>query len=706
VKFFTDVRRAVAPELRLLKGGPKLWGACLAIVAVPSVYSVTYLSSVWDPYGHLPDLPVAMVNSDRGADYQGQHVVVGGTVLKNVLEKRTFSFRQLPSREAASEALARGEVYFALVIPPDFSANSLPGQHLGGNKLELLTAPGASYSAALIGRRFAGEVANRVNEQLGDKRWSVMLGNIGRLKAGVRQLKDGAARLDAGAGKLRDGAGQLAAGADKAADGSARLAAGAGLVAGGVHRLTDGMGRLGGGVKLMASKLPADADLDKLASGSQRLAAGAHELDQGLGKLDAGGHQLADGTKALGAGLDQLTAGGDRLAAGARQLETGARKVPIVGGKLGDGAAQLAEGAGRLHAGLVQAQAGGKRLQDGAGQLSAGLAKAAKGAGDLAHGQDQLNDGVQKAAGGLKQLGAGIRLMDAKLPAQADLERLDTGAGTLAAKAGELANGLKRLDDGAHQLRDGGGKLADGAHRLADGLALLDAKLAAAPDATNLAELATPVTVTETQLAPVASNGVAFAPYFMALSLWMGAVMTTFVFHFIKLPEANRAVGQRARMWSKAALPGAIVLLQAITLATVLRLGMHVPVPHLASFYAICMLGSVTFLATLMALIMILGDAGKLVSIVLLVFQLGAAGGAYPVELTGGVFAKAHPYLPVSNMVDALRASLFGAYEGRWGYYVVAMLAFGWGAWLLALALGRHFWKFTPDDEYSTVLDL
>ena len=59
------------------------------------------------------------------------------------------------------------------------------------------------------------------------------------------------------------------------------------------------------------------------------------------------------------------------------------------------------------------------------------------------------------------------------------------------------------------------------------------------------------------------------APYFMALSLWMGAVMTTFVFHFIKLPESNRA----------------------------------------------------------------------------------------------------HPYLPVSNMVDALRASLLGAYQGHWGYY-------------------------------------
>jgi putative membrane protein len=443
-----------------------------------------------------------------------------------------------------------------------------------------------------------------------------------------------------------------------------------------------------------------------MAAGSKRLAGGARELEDGLTKLDGGGKQLAAGTKELGSGLGQLEAGGVRLAAGAKQLEDGARKVPVVGEKLGNGAAQLAEGAGKLQAGLGQAQAGGKRLQDGAAQLSAGLEKASRGATELAKGQDQLDGGVQQATEGLKRLGGGLRTMDAKLPAPADLKKLEDGASLVADKTGELATGLARLDDGAHQLHEGSAKLADGAHRLADGLALLDNKLADAPDATNLAELATPVTVTETQLAPVDSNGVAFAPYFMALSLWMGAVMTTFVFHFIKLPESNRAVGQRARMWSKVVLPGATVLLQAVTLASVLMWGLHVPVPHVATFYAICMLGSVTFLVTLMALIMILGDAGKLVSVILLVFQLGAAGGAYPVELTGGVFAKAHPYLPVSNMVDALRACLFGAYGGRWGYYVGAMLAFGWGAWLLAVALGRHFWKFTPDEQYSTVLDL
>ncbi|MDB5101661.1 MAG: transcriptional regulator, MarR family, partial [Cyanobacteria bacterium RYN_339] len=691
MKFWSEFRQAVTPELRLLRGNPKLWGACLAIVAVPSVYSVTYLSSVWDPYGHLPDLPVALVNQDQGADYQGQHVDVGGTVIKGLLEKHTFRFQALPTPDAAREALARGEVYFALIIPPTFSANSLPGQHPGGNRLELLTAPGASYSAALIGRRFAGEVANRVNDQLDGKRWEVMLANVGKLKAGVRQLKDGAFKLDQGAHQLRDGTGQLVDGSGRAAGGSTRLAVGAGQVAGGVHRLTDGMGRVTGGVRLMTSKLPPNADLDRLAAGSKRLAGGVHTLDQGLAKLDAGGRQLAAGTLELGKGLGQLEAGGDRLAAGAKQLEAGARKVPFVGGQLGDGAAQVADGANRLHTGLVQAQAGGQRLEAGAGQLQAGLGKAAHGATELARGQDQLDGGVQKAAAGLKKLGAGLRLMESKLPAAADLRRLDAGAGTVAAKTGELATGLGRLDTGAHRLQDGSGKLAAGSRRLAVGLALLDRKLAAAPDATSVAELATPVTVTETQLAPVASNGVAFAPYFMALSLWMGAVMTTFVFHFIKLPESNRAVGQRARMWSKVVLPGVIVLAQAVTLATVLMLGLHVPVPHVVSFYAICMLGSVTFLVTLMALIMILGDAGKLVAIVLLVFQLGAAGGAYPVELTGGVFAKAHPYLPVSNMVDALRACLFGAYNGRWGYYVAAMLAFGWGAWLLAVALGRHF---------------
>ncbi|MCG0556332.1 membrane protein [Lactiplantibacillus plantarum] len=34
------------------------------IMFIPSIYAVTFLRSMWDPYGRLNNLPVAVVNHD------------------------------------------------------------------------------------------------------------------------------------------------------------------------------------------------------------------------------------------------------------------------------------------------------------------------------------------------------------------------------------------------------------------------------------------------------------------------------------------------------------------------------------------------------------------------------------------------------------------------------------------------------------------
>ena len=48
--------------------------AIVVLMLLPLVYGALYLWAFWDPFGHVNKMPVALVNSDRGAVVSGQHV--------------------------------------------------------------------------------------------------------------------------------------------------------------------------------------------------------------------------------------------------------------------------------------------------------------------------------------------------------------------------------------------------------------------------------------------------------------------------------------------------------------------------------------------------------------------------------------------------------------------------------------------------------
>ena len=54
----------------------------LAVGAVPAIYALIYLTSVWDPAGHTGDLPAAIVNEDNGVTYLGRSANVGNELTR------------------------------------------------------------------------------------------------------------------------------------------------------------------------------------------------------------------------------------------------------------------------------------------------------------------------------------------------------------------------------------------------------------------------------------------------------------------------------------------------------------------------------------------------------------------------------------------------------------------------------------------------
>lgn len=663
--------RMLAFDLDLLRRHRRLLAACVLMSVVPSLYALIYLSSLWDPAAHTTALPVGIVNEDTGARIQQRDVALGADVVRALLAQPAFGYRSFDQAEAARAAVRQGKLAFALIIPPEFSRLAVPGEAQGAGRIVIYTSEGNNYTAAGFARRFAPEVARQVNQALNTQRWAAVLHSsatasdgLGQLRIGVQQLVDGSGTLADGLRQSSQGAGKLAGGTQQLASGGRELHDALVTLDGGTAQLTQGMRHLSQGVREMQARVPPAADLKALRDGAAQVAIGQAELTKGLTSLQQGAGTLRDG---------------------AARLATESDKLPIGAARVREAATQLQGGAGQLHSGLGEATAASTRLAEGATQVDKGVAT--------------LTDGVGR-------MGEGLQRMSAGLPADSQLTQLASGAQAAANGSDNLQRGAAQAAQGNAQLADALTRLSQGSQQLRDGLLALQSRLPEAPptltgSAAGMAESVQPVIDVAS---PVANQGVAYAPNFVPLSLWIGATLTTFLFALVRLPRSLQGANRLGLVLGKLAVPGMLVLLQTGVILAMLFgvLGIHVS--HLPRFALTLAMGALVFLATIFALVRVFGDAGKVVAMLLLILQMASAGATMPIELASQFFQTVHPWLPLTWVVRAMRVTMFDAFGGNWlqaaGMIVLA------GAFALAIATTLGRWKLVDDTAYEPAMDI
>ena len=70
-------------RVRKIRGLPLL---LVGITLIPSLYAVIFLSSLWDTYGRVDHLPVAIVNQDKTAKINGKSQNIGDDLTKKLLD--------------------------------------------------------------------------------------------------------------------------------------------------------------------------------------------------------------------------------------------------------------------------------------------------------------------------------------------------------------------------------------------------------------------------------------------------------------------------------------------------------------------------------------------------------------------------------------------------------------------------------------------
>jgi putative membrane protein len=239
---------------------------------------------------------------------------------------------------------------------------------------------------------------------------------------------------------------------------------------------------------------------------------------------------------------------------------------------------------------------------------------------------------------------------------------LTSGANQLTAGMGELSAGAGKITEGTGKLADGSAELQAGTEKLQDGTSELNEKLSAGAEAANSVQadedtydmMGEPVKVDKNEINTVPNYGTGFAPYFISLGLFVGALIISIVFG-LREPAVKPA---SASHWffGKLGVITIIGVVQALLVDVVLLVGLGIEVQSLPLFIVTTILTSMVFVTLIQMLVTTLADVGRFIAILILIMQLTTSAGTFPLALIPEALQPFNAFFPMTYSVQAFKA--------------------------------------------------
>lgn len=399
--------------------------------------------------------------------------------------------------------------------------------------------------------------------------------------------------------------------------------------------------------------------------------------------------EMVDGLIAgVGTPSDNPLAGSETLFAAANGVSGGVSAMQkLVGsstdlpsiGSDGKPALSLASTSNGITQGLIALGGGLSAAQQGTAGLAAGTSAFAQSMPALTGAFSQVAQGADGLALGVSAYVGGVDVVAQSVPA------FTQGVSAAASGVGALAQGATALQTGSAQLGEGMTVIAEGNQSLADSLAEgaegMDVSKRQITEKSEM--MSAPVELEREDYAPVENYGTGFAPYFMALGLWVGCLVAGFVFRPVNPRLIASGANPVAVAFSGFVPLALFAAAQAVVLLLVLQFALGLQIENVPQFYAFGIFAAVVFAAILQFLMAAFGFPGRFVAIILLMLQLTSAAGTFPIETTPGFFQVISPFMPMTYVVEGMRQIMTGVGFDVAIHASLILLAFGVGHFLL-----------------------
>lgn len=602
----------------------------IAVLLVPFMYSFFYLKAYWNPYGkgNIDNLPVAVVNKDSGDK--------GKELIDNIKESKKLKL-SIVSNDEATDGLNDGKYYAIISIPKDFtssmnSASSTNKRHATityspNQKSNYLSSQIINTVVLTVEKNLDNTVNSKIVENLSDKLKAVPT-QLNTISTGFGKLSEGTSQIENGASELKSGSEQLKNGINEAYNGS--------------KTITDGV----------------NASIENLKNDKSE----------------------AIDTQTLNNIKNQVTSSVNATFTDTYKNAIGVQAVETVKAQYENNINLLKQGilANISSFGITDVDA-----YCNSSSVNPGLANYCSSYLGLVSLNNQLNDSssviyqsiyntaITSAQKSAVQTASNVSETVAK---QVATSAKETATNKSIASLTPLQEGLNSLTSGLAKLNTGSNDLYNGTVKLNEGTTTLNNSVKASKveldnkinstksemkKVDGLSKYSKmPIKAETKEVNKVSSYGTAFSPLFISIALWVGSLMLFMVLYFDKEKRFGLlGIDSKKRVKRTLAYHG-LASASGLILGILLQLLLDFSITNVLLYYVSIILIANCFLAIVEFLIETFGDIGKFIALIILVLQLAAAGGTFPIETVTKGFRWLHPLLPMTYTINLLKESL------------------------------------------------
>lgn len=640
----------------------------IALVILPSLYAWFNIKSFWDPYANTSGIKVAVSSDDKGTKIMDKDVNIGDEVIESLKSNEKIGWTFVDSEEAV-KGVDDGDYYAAIIIPEDFSKKLGTILDTEPEKAEMKYYVNEKLNP--VSPKITGSASETVKNEITSNFLEEANGTIFTIfnELGI-ELQKGLPKIETLKGilfKVEDDfpkiytiVGDGLTAAEKGLSASTKVEENLPKVESGIDNAIKTADALSNFMDksneiLLNAEPVIKQDLilanetiksvnntlttvkDKAESNkdeAKKLLIKANEkLDKNIDMLDSisnvvgnlgnltGNQSLKDFKSTIDNISNNLKGKKAKIEEVINDINSG---KPIDGGKL-DNAIKISSGIENTLSGIINA-------------YDNGLGEKIRGAITTLNGKLQKVEGILKDVKG-------------ELPNVKETLDKVNNIGNLGVE--EIKNLQNKLPDIEKSLKSINSKIKDAENEIS-----LDEIIGLLThDIVKVREfIKEPVSVSEERVFPVPNYGSAMSPFFTVLSLWVGALLlasllTTDVHGDYKPYEVH--LGKYLTFLT-------LGILQAltVTLGDIFMLKTYCLDPF--AFVMGGIITSIVFVTVVYTLISLFGNIGKALAVVLLVLQIAASGGTFPIQVTPAFFQTIYPLMPFAYAIGAMREAVAG----------------------------------------------
>ena len=612
----------------------------IGIIIIPLIYSFFYLKAFWDPYANLDDIPVAIVNKDKGNDGEN----LGKDFIDSLLEEKQMNF-QLVNEDEAKDGLINKKFYAIIEIPENFTEKLNSGEtedkqiakitYSPNQKSNFLATQIIDNAVTQMEEKIQEEVTGKVVDNLSNKLNEVP-DQLETVEEAATKLENGSNSLTEGVEKIDSGIGILSKNYNDFNNGVSSIDKATSGLQNGIDSLNNGIDDLYAGSKNLTNSTK---DLSKISEAASTLSEKENELNYGIS-------QYVDGVNSATKQISTL------LTTIIQYVQTNPEVLNDSQFKaIYDNILSLAQSDS-----LSELNTSGNILKTNSNLMNESiknLSNATDGLPEVSSGIETIENGIYKIKDGAEKLEEGSR-------------ELKDGTETLSSNSEGIKAGIKELKRGTEDALEGSNVLLDGQNEFVSeiGKSINEAR-AELVKLNGLSDYAkNAIEVEKNVVEPVDNYGIGFAPYFMSLSLWIGGLMIFVGIYFDPHNRFKRIGRDAPNRAFRTFIYLLIAIAQAVILGFLLKIGLGFEVSNNLLYYGSCILVSLAFLSIIQFLMVNFGDVGKFLAILFLVIQLASCGGTFPMETLPQAYQDINPLMPMTYSLNLFKEAIIGTTPG------------------------------------------